>query len=205
MEEHRLKPMKEGYDEQLFNELYIKTEGLRRKLAYQIDPKRFGVDYEEILSWFDVKFIFTFNKYYGDKEPEILKAYLIRALQLFKQRILRASYSQKSQLNNTICIEDAYNLHETQIDEDFDERKALVSFALSIMKDKLSDEAFKVLELEINPPLYILNEISKDDKLETTKIPSSMIADYLGLGSDKPAANYINGLKQEIEMVYEMI
>lgn len=209
MEEHRLKPMKRGYDEKLFNELYSKTEGLRKKLASQIDCRRFGVDYNEILSWFDVKFIFAFNKYYGEKEPEALKAHIINALQFFKQRILRSSYSQKSQINNRsdtlLSLDDVYGLKEPQVDHTYDERNTLVNIGLSIMKNKLSYEAYRVLEVEINPPMYILDQLAAQDKFNTTKIPSFMIADYLGLGSDKPAIKYINTLKQEIDMVYETI
>ena len=62
MEHHRLKPMG-NYPVELFNSLYAQTHGLRRKLASQIDASKFGVDYQEVLSWFDVKFLFIFSKY----------------------------------------------------------------------------------------------------------------------------------------------
>ena len=62
MEENRLKPMTQGYDESLFNLIYDKTKHLRRKLASEIDHRRFGVTNEDIKSWFDVKLIYVFKK-----------------------------------------------------------------------------------------------------------------------------------------------
>ena len=75
MELHRLQPMK-PYDPKLFNELYKKTERLRKSLVYQIDSSRWGVTQDEVMSWFDDKFIFVFNKYQDQKKPDILLGYL---------------------------------------------------------------------------------------------------------------------------------
>ena len=84
MEIHRLVPMKTGYDELLFNKLYKETEALRNLLTYQIDHRRYGVTQDIIKSWFDDKFIFVFNKYYGDIEEGQLKGRIINALRTFK-------------------------------------------------------------------------------------------------------------------------
>ena len=54
MEENRLKQMPENYDRAVFESIYSKTKNLRNKLAYGIDARRFGVDQDEIKSWFDV-------------------------------------------------------------------------------------------------------------------------------------------------------
>ena len=104
MESHRLKPMVDGYDEKLFNKIYQDTELLRKKLTYQIDARKFGFDQNEIYSWFNVKLIFTFNRYYNESTPEILKAKIINSLQNFKNRIIKLSYSLKNSVNNTINI-----------------------------------------------------------------------------------------------------
>jgi len=73
MEEHRLTKMKDNYDEKLFNDIYEKVQPLKRKLASTISTSKLGVEYEDILSWFDIKFIFVFNKYFDTKPPDILK------------------------------------------------------------------------------------------------------------------------------------
>lgn len=192
MEEHRLSQLPKNYDKELFNEIYRKTSALRRRLVSQIDHTRFGVEKEDISSWLDVKFIFTFTKYYGE-EPEILKAYIINALQFFKNRILRYSYSHKNSVNlNTMDIEDAYYNKETQFEWSPDERDFYLAKAMEFLRDKLSKEALNVLQIEINPPPYILKRIP--DKKDTTKIPSNLIGEYLGLDDLS-----IRKLKKEIK------
>ena len=83
MELHRLKPMESGYDSQLFNKLYKETTQLRKSLARQIDSRRFGVSDDVILSWFDDKFMFVFNKHFKDKEVDVLRGFIINSLQTF--------------------------------------------------------------------------------------------------------------------------
>lgn len=197
MEENRLTPMGD-YDPQLFNDLYKATDGLRRKLAYQIDARRFGVDYREILSWFDVKFIFVFNKYFKDKEPEELKAHLIKSLQFFKNRILRKGYSKSNIHNSMIDIEEVYSLKETQVEYEYDEREFFLKLVMEFMDESLSEEAYRVLEIELNPPLFILSELSRSQH-STSKIPSSMIADYLGWGLSREAICKVDSLRREIK------
>lgn len=196
MEENRLTPMGE-YDPKLFNELYKSTSQLRKKLAYQIDSRRLGVDYQEILSWFDVKFIFVFNKYVKTHEKEELKAHLIKALQFFKNRILRKAYSKSNIHNSMIDIEEVYSLKETHIEHEYDERQLFLGLIMEFMENSLSSEAYRILEIELNPPLFILNELSKTN-YSTTKIPSSIIADYLGWGISKEAVQRVESLRKEL-------
>lgn len=181
MEEHRLKPMG-NYDPKLFNELYEATEQLRKKLAWQIDCRRYGVDYQEILSWFDVKFLFAFTKYYPTKGKEELKAHLIMALQFFKNRILRKGYSKNNMYNSMVDIEGVYNLKETHIQPEYNEKEYFMTIALDFLKNHLEPDAFKILQIEIDPPLFIIQELANQEKYTTTKIPSSMISDYMGWG-----------------------
>jgi hypothetical protein len=195
MEEHRLTPMQPGYDKELFNELYENTKALRKKLVSEIDHKRFGVEPKDIESWFTVKFIHAFNRYFGEKEPNILKAHIIKSLQFFKNRILRSAYSQKNQVNNNcIDIESLYNLKEPLIEYEYNEREFFVKLALEFMKNNLSENAYRVLEVELHPPLYILDRLK--DKESTTKIPSNLIADYLGF---KEGKSLVNKCRKEIE------
>lgn len=200
MEESRLKPMTEGYDQTLFLQIYKDTEQLRRKLAYGIDSRRFGVDYNEVLSWFDVKFIHAFNKYFGHKKPNLLKAYIIQSLQFFKNRVLRAAYTQKSQLNNTIDITELNKLHEPIVEWELDEKDFYLQLVMEFMKENLTQQAFRVLEVELTPPLYILERLETD----TTKIPSNLIADYLGFGIGKEATKLVNSCRREIKAVTEL-
>jgi len=194
MEENRLRPMPSNYDLKLFVDIYKKTGQLRKKLAWQIDPNRFGVDYKEVLSWFDVKFIHTFSKYHDKKDPELLKAYIISSLQFFKQRILRFSYSQKAQIHNTVDVEDMGNLsvEEPKIDDN----KTLLNLSLGVLKSKLSRDAYGVLMIELNPPLYIVACLTDQGK-SLTKIPSQLIAGYLGW-NEKEGIKKVGICREEI-------
>src|SRR5210317_15035 len=95
METHRLKPMREGYSPELFERLFNETKNLRKSLVYQIDCRRYGVTPDIMESWFEDKFIYVFNKYFDQHEPDILKGYIINALKIFKNRVLRKAYSKE--------------------------------------------------------------------------------------------------------------
>ena len=195
MEIHRLLPMKEGYNEQLFNKLYKETEALRNLLTYQIDHRRYGVTSDIIKSWFDDKFIFVFNKYYGDIEEGQLKGRIINALKTFKFRILRKAYSKYNIYNNQVRLEGEHNLiNIIPIDNEISNHEVFLELALTYLKKNLCDDALLVLELDLNPPHYILQKL----KSCKTKIPAKLIAEYLDLEPTRDSSLYINDLRSEI-------
>jgi hypothetical protein len=192
MEEHRLKAMPPQYDENLFNELYKKTEGLRRKLAYEINPSRFGVDNQEIKSWFDVKFLYTFQKYHDKKEPEMLKGYIINSLRVFKMRVLKVGYNQKNELHNTVDITGLYDNSAPEADSS---RELFLNLALEFMKKRLTAEAFFLLKLQLNPPEYITS------KAKNRRVPPELWCRYLDLGTSSKEISFIVNLFKEIQNV----
>jgi len=200
MEENRLKPMKEGYDPKLFSTLYSKTEGLRRKLASEIDARRFGVDYEEILSWFNVKFIYTFNKYFEEHNENILLGHVIKALQFFKCRILRSAYTTKYS-QSIIDISELGNYENLISEEDHhnSNRDLFYDLCMEFMKSNLSENAYKLLHVQLSPPPFILMKMQEEGISNINKIPSSIIADYFELGITSKAIGYVENLKKEIK------
>jgi len=195
MEIHRLLPMKEGYDEQLFNKLYKETEALRNLLTYQIDNRRYGVTQDIIKSWFDDKFIFVFNKYYGDIEEGQLKGRIINALKTFKFRMLRKAYSKYNIYNNEVRLEGEHNLiNIIPIDNEISNHELFLELALKYLKKNLCDDAFLVLEIELNPPPFILDKL----KSSKTKIPAKLIAEYLDLEPTRDSSLYVNDLRSEV-------
>ena len=203
MEEHRLLPMKENYDIPLFEKLYKETEPLRKKLAsrHSINGRIFGVDQSEILSWFDVKFIFVFNKHYDNKNPDILKGFIINALKMYKYRILRSSLTQKNQqYSHTIDVEEIgylENLISKPISEP-EPKDELLELSLAFLRKELSADASFLLDIELDPPLYILDKLQQQGKSPNTKIPSKLIAEYLSLSPTVDNLSYINDLRKEI-------
>jgi len=192
MEEHRLKPMPESYDEALFNRLFEETKPLRIKLARGVNPDLYGLGYEDILSSFNVKFIFTFNKYYGSNITEgQLKGRIIQALKFFKCRILRFSQTHKNSVNKTIDITEFYNIESKEFIYEEPQREYSLDTLIPIFKKKLPYLAFLVFTIDYDPPLYIINKLDLD-KINQ-KIGVKLILDYLGL--ENTPRNYNEILK----------
>lgn len=196
MEIHRLKPMKDGYPEELFNRLYKETTPLRKSLANQIDCRRYGVSRDIILSWFDDKFIFVFNKHFDNKDPDILKGFIINALKTFKYRILRKAYNGEGLYYSSLVeLEGESELiniipsTQEMLTED-----VFLNFAKAFMEKKLSENAYLLLELQLSPPPYIIDRL----KNSNSRIPNKLIAEYLGLNPDNNTERYIKNLKKEI-------
>jgi len=201
MEESRLKPMVENYNPALFQEIYNKTKGLRIKLASGIDHRRFGVDNDEVLSWFDVKFIFAYNKYVHKHTPDELLGYMIKAMQFFKCRILRKAYTNKYSQQ---VVEFTGNEHTDELIDDPREAKTYYyEILMTFMKKNLSDNAYELLDLKLNPPPYIISRI-KDKKNSLHKIPADLILEYYGLELNDRNLRYIKLLNQEIEDAQRM-
>ena len=202
MEEHRLRPMQEGYDEELFNRLYQELIPLKRKLASQINTKTLNIEYDELLSWFDVKFLFVFNRYIGEgKSDDLVKGHLISALQLYKNRILKFLISKKNSVNiHTVDITEVNNLSYSLVDYQHSEEKIFYDLIISFMKETLSIEAYKMFAIEYNPPLYIINKLEGNTNRITTKV----IMDYLGLPDTKEVLSYIRQLRNEVRNAIEL-
>lgn len=200
MENHRLTPMKEGYPEDLFNKLYAETRNLRRSLAYQIDPRRYGVTRDIIESWFDDKFIFVFNKYFDNKDPDVLKGHLINALRTFKYRILRKAYNKEGQFYESLIeLEGESELINIIPDRSLETHENIFyNLAFEFMKERLTENAYLLLQVQIDPPPYILSRIKKCN----ARIPNHLYAEFLDidLGDDNKTERYIKRLKKEINL-----
>lgn len=199
LELNRLKPMPEVYDQKVFNRLYANTENLRRKLASEIDSRRFGLSYEDILSFFDVKFIYVFEKHH--EEPEnIILAFLINSLKNFKCRILKAAYTIKYS-QSIINVDDVLKL-EDNLNEDHPENFNGLDYfhkMMEFMREHLSMNAYTILDLQLNPPPYMLSKLNLSLDSKVQKIPDHVILDYLDLGNGPKASKYLDTLKKEIK------
>lgn len=175
MELHRLTPMK-PHDPKLFNTIYKKTEGLRHVLVNQIDASRFGVTRDEVMSWMDDKLIFVFNKYVDTKSPDLLLGYVINSLKVFKLKILRRSYQLNNSVNlNSIALDDIQlNYIKDEVEED--NYDLMVNLVMEFMENRLSQEAFTLLQIQLNPPLYITSKVKNP-----LRIPLNIILEFLGL------------------------
>jgi hypothetical protein len=201
MENHRLTTMKDGYPHLLFNKLYEETKQLRKSLAWGIDHRRYGVDKDLIESWFDDKFIFVFNKHCLDKDENVLKGFIISSLQQFKNRVLRGAYSKKNEFyTNSIQLEGEHNIINYIIDkQDTPTSEIFYGLVLEYFKKELNSDAYTLLELELNPPPYILNRIPKSN----SKIPVSLVLEFFDLVNNNKNIKYIRQLRKDILLATE--
>jgi hypothetical protein len=205
MEENRLRPMKDGHDA-LFKELFEKTEALRKKLAYEINANRFGLEYKDILSAFNIKFIYTFNRYVDEMPKDRLKGYIINSLRMYKKKIIMNSYQEKFQ-NNPIQFIESYNLEDDSLLEDpavTEYRNNLLELTYKFMKLHLSNDAYQVFEIDLNPPPFIIEKMKSLGKENLNKIPPLLVAQYLNLGTSQSAEKYIRELRQQVKGVIEI-
>jgi len=193
---HRLIELKPNFSNpknlKQFNDFYQRTQHLRLRLAFQIDHRRLGVTKDIILSWFDDKFIFVYNKYY-EIEPERLLGYIINSLRLYKNRILKKAY-QGNVYQNMVELEGESKIINTIANPEPEEDIRLEQ-AKNFLKTKLSEDAFFILTLELNPPPFIMWRI----KNRNQRIPSRVITEYIDLGYSKNAINYVIQLRKEIQ------
>lgn len=201
MEIHRLTTMKDGYPVELFNKLYKETQQLRKSLAWGIDHRRYGVTNDVIESWFDDKFIFVFNKHFDNQDPDHLKGTIINSLRFFKNRVLRKAYSQEGEFHtNTIDLEGTSMLINYLPDKaDIANDELFLNLALEFMKEELSDNAFMLLNLQLNPPPFILDKIKKSN----TNIPLDLILEFFDLDNISKNVRLVRNLKKEISQAIE--
>jgi len=195
MENHRLTPMVK-HDPKVFNSIYKDTRALVKKLSFNIDHQRLNVTPDIVESWFDDKLIFSFNKYYGKMSNDILKGHVINSLQLFRNRILKGAYTQKSLFNqNFIDLGEDNEL--INIIPDVDEvsnKEALLNLMHSFIEKEVSRDAYYIFQLEMDPPPYILSRIPN----RNSRISNRLLIEFCDLPYSNKAVNYISTLRSEI-------
>jgi hypothetical protein len=67
------------------------------------------------------------------------------------------------------------------------------------MKARLSEDAYFLLEIELNPPPYILAQLENPDQTKIPKPSAELIAEYLGIEDNEYALEYIAKLRSEIK------
>lgn len=203
LETNRLKPMVENYDPLKFKRLYALTENLRRKLASEIDHRRFGVDQEELKSWFTEKFIYAYNKYCHQYDEDTLLGHMIRAMQFMKCRILRAAYQPKYSQSIVEYLPNQVN-EESCSPYDEDTREHYYNALCKFLQGRICDNAYMLFQLQINPPIYIIHEMKAKGLENIHKIPDEIICNYFNLGFDNSSIKLLKSLRKEIHTACEL-
>lgn len=193
---HRLKPMKEGYDESMFNRLYKICIPVINNLTRQIDYKRLGLTPDLIKSYFLDKMVYVFNKYYGVVSEEHLKADILRSLFTYKNKLLRSAYGDKAVINKGMSsLDELYdNSKEFYDDTEEEEFKSdLIDKVNTYMKNHLSLDAQLVYEVLTTPPPFI-----KERTKTNSKITNLLLVEFFDLPKSRKSTKYISDLKSDI-------
>lgn len=194
---HRLTGMPEDYDRELFAKLYRVTRKPIKNLVRGIDARRFNVTPDILASYFDDKFLFVFNKYYGTCSPEHLQARILTALSTYKNKLLRAAYGDKAEYNQGLTsLEDLFdNSKELEDDsEEVREKEEHMRMIEEYMRENLSPDAFLIFQLTMDPP-----EILVPTEDRGKRISNITFVDFFELPRTKSSVKFIADLRKDIE------
>ena len=194
---HRLKPMQENYDQEMFNRLYKICKPVIRNLTRQIDYKRLDVTPDIISSYFWDKLLFVFNKYYGTMEEEHLKANILRSLSTFKNKLLRKAYGEEAEINKgKASFEELYDNDKEYIDDTEEEtaKSEMLKKVYDYMYSHLSSDAQLVFEVLMTPPPYI-----KERTKEGSRITNILLTEFFDLPRNRESIKFFSGIRQDIQ------
>ena len=192
---HRLNPMQEGYDQNLFKRLYKLCRPVIKNLVRQIDVRRYNVTSDILQSQFEDKMLFVFNKYYGKVEEEQLKAYILRSLSTYKVHLLKYAYNEKAKFNQSLTSLDELFDDSKEYIDDSDEvvyHEELLDKVHKNMKEHLSDDAYMVWQVITNPPPYV------EERSLGPRITNIVIAEFFDLPKTRRAVKWIGELREDI-------
>ena len=197
---HRLKPMKEDYDAELFDKLYKICKPVIRNLAYHVDANRFNLTTDIIESYFWDKMLYIFNKYYGTCSEEHLRARILSGLALFKNHLLHYAYTEKAQFNQALhSFEDLFedSNRDTNSEEEPEVSKSdMFKMVYDYMMKNLYPDAQLVFEALYSPPPFIREYPGYNDG---NRITNGMLMDFFNLPHDSKSEKYIKYLREDVD------
>lgn len=192
---HRLKPMQEGYDQDLFNRLYKLCKPVIKNLVRQIDARRYNVTPDIIQAQFEDKMLFVFNKYYGKVSEEHLKANILRSLSTYKVHLLKYAYNERAEFNQSLAsLDDLFDDSKEYMDDTEETvfREELLDKVHQYMKEHLSDDAYMVWQVVTNPPPYV------EERMLGPRVTNIVIAEFFDLPKTRSAVKWIGELREDI-------
>lgn len=195
---HRLKPMQESYDVNLFNKLYKLCKPVIRNLVRQIDHRRFNLTPDIIHSYFVDKLLYVFQRYYGTCSEDHLQAKILLSLSTYKNKLLRSAYSEEAETNLEMRqLEDLFD-NDKELEDDSEEnklREEKFQLVEAYMKKHLDLDAQLVFGVMMNPPEF-LKKYPGNGK---GKFSAVSLVKFFNMPQNRASVRYINELKDDIE------
>lgn len=196
---HRLKPMQEGYDIELFEKLYKISKPVIRRLSKQVDPKRFNVTTDIIESYFWDKMLYIFNKYYGTCTEDHLQARVLGGLTTFKNHLLHSAYTERASFNQALhSFEDLYedsNEDKDNYEDNTTSKNNLLEVVDNYMMNKLNPDAQLVYEVLFSPPPFI----QEYPGYKGGRITNGMLIEFFDLPKNSASERFIKETREDIE------
>ena len=190
------------YDPKVFNRIYGQCKPLIRKLAKQIDARRYNVSRDIIVSYFEDKLLYVYNKYQDRYDENRLKATILSSLSIYKNKLLRAAYNSQAEFNQELTsFEDVLERDKELVDdiETVEMREDIHERFHQYMREHLTeDEYFHKLQ-------PIVKNLQIEGVVISSVVPSldlifvQMIKKYFNLNPMIIAPGIKSGLKLRIE------
>lgn len=169
-----------------------------RRLVKQIDARRYNVTEDVIFSYFEDKFLFVYNKYQDLYDEERLKATILSALSVFKNKLLRAGYSQQADFNQELSsFEDVSESGKEWVDdtEEVEARRDIHERFHKYMMEHLTPDEYLVFVTQLDPPPYI------KERMTQGRVTVEHLIDFFGLPRNKRSVNLITSYRHHIKEV----
>ena len=199
---HRLTEFK-NVDEKMFNRLYKVAKPIIRKLTFGIDTRKYGVSRDILESYFWDKMMFVYNKYHEIYDEDRLKYTIIHALGLFRNKLLRAAYTQQGEFNSdTMSFEDLFEAGKEWEDdtEETEYKEELHNRFHEFMKAHLTPDEYLLFVTQLNPPPFLL-ERSKNSH---GRISIYSLIEFFDLPKTTRAQEIISGMRRHIDEALQL-
>lgn len=201
-EVHRLKTF-EHVDEKLFNRLWKTCQPLIRKLSRNIDLRKYNVSQDVIQSYFEDKFLYVYNKYQDKYDENHLKYTLIHSLTQFRNKLLRAAYTEQAEFNDDMRSLDDLSVEKDWDIEDEDETayKSELSQKLhKFMKEHLTDDEYLLFITQLNPPPFFEERIKESHG----RISAYALIEFFELPKNMRSQEIISQMRADIQEALDL-
>ena len=183
------------YDSKQFNRIYTKCRPLIRKLAKQIDARRYNVTPDVIVSYFEDKFLYVYNKYQDEYDENRLKATILSSLSIFKNKLLRAAYNSQAEFNQELTsFEDILERDKELVDdiEESEMREDIHERFHQYMRDHLTEDEYLVFVTQLDPPPFI------QERMKMGKVTVEHLIDFFDLPRNGHSVKMITRYRKHI-------
>lgn len=184
------------YDPKVFNRIYGQCKPLIRKLAKQIDARRYNVSRDIIISYFEDKLLYVYNKYQDRYDENRLKATILSSLSIYKNKLLRAAYNSQAEFNQELTsFEDVLERDKELVDdiETVEMREDIHERFHQYMREHLTEDEYLVFVTQLEPPPFI------QSRMKLGKVTVEHLIDFFGLPRNTHSVKMINRYRKHIK------